>query len=298
MRLTGSKFREATIPHAGWEMLVMRAVFAWLMWTMLPGDVPYASQPVPNGLGWVFDLTWLANPDLFGLLRIGYGVALVAFALGVVPLLSLGYAVGLITAVGALENSQGAIGHHLQLVCLVGAAMWISSLVSSRADVRQVLRPSLATNQTAVHWSKMIIVASYVTSACVKLIASGGAWIVQLPDISLQLIKTHANVFYDTLIPQSGWAATQLPYLIAEHPNLTRLFFTPGLIFELGALAALWGRRSALVVGGGLLLMHLLVRWVMNLSFSAHEWLLVIFLINLPYWVWLGLRSILDKKSA
>lgn len=277
---------ETVVAHRGWEMVLMRLLFAWLVWRLLPVEVVYVAQPVPNGWGHWIDFTFLADAERWRLLRLGAGIALLIYVSGAVPVLSLGWPALLLTAFGTLENSQGAIGHHLQLASMVALAQWIVYLTKVREGLREVFWPRLAHHQLAVHWAKLVIVAGYVTSACVKLIASGGLWLVQLPDISLQLIKTHANVYYDTLRPAEGWVATRLPYFISEHPNLTRLFFAPGLVLELIAFVALAGRGKALLLGGGLLAMHWLVRAVMNLSFSSHEWLLIIFLLNVPYWTW------------
>jgi hypothetical protein len=279
-------FSEVTVAHYGWEMLLMRGLFSWLLWQLLPGSIPFIHQPIPNGVGHLFDLTFLADQNLFFILRIGYGLALLVFISGLLPIISLGYVALLLIMVGALENSQGAIGHHLQLACMVASAQWIVYVCGVRGGGKSALKPSIEVHQRATHWAKIVIVASYVTSACVKLIASGGLWIIQLPDVSLQLIKTHANVYYDTLWAQTEWVANELPHFISNHPNLTRIFFTPGLLLEVFAFIAITGRRGAGFIGVGLLFMHLLVRWVMNLSFSAHEWLLMIYLINLPYWGW------------
>lgn len=286
MRATWQKwFGETVVAHATWELVIMRGLFAWLMWRLLPESVAYTAQPVPNGLGHWVNFAFLSDADLWVALRWIFGVALVGYAVGAVPVVTLGAPALILMAFGALENSQGAIGHHLQLTCMVALAQWGVYLAGAGEGWRRVFWPARADHQTAVHWAKIVIAASYVTSACVKLIASGGLWVVQLPDISLQLIKTHANVYYDTLRPADGWVANQLPQFISAHPNLTRLFFTPGLVLELLAFIALAGRGRALLLGGGLLAMHLLVRTVMNLSFSAHEWLLVIFLLNIPWWL-------------
>ena len=298
--MNGAKFsmRERVIDHAGWETLVMRIGFAWLMWSMLPATLPFISQPVPNGLGYLADLTFLGSADVYATLRIGFGVAAILFSLGVAPLVTLGYPAALLIMVGALENSQGAIGHHLQLTCLVAGAMWIGYWNrGSRGLISHGLFPDVITHNRSVHFAKLMIAVSYVTSACVKIIASGGAWIAQLPDISLQLIKTHANVYYDTLWPQTGWMATELPYWLAEHPWITRLFFSPGLFLELFAFVALLGRRPAAIIGVGLLIMHYLIGFVMGLRFSAHEWLLLIFLVNIPYWIWREWLKFSDQKS-
>jgi hypothetical protein len=291
------KCRGRSSDFQGWELVIMRAAFSWLLWRMLPTDIPYSHQPVPNGMGRLFDLSFLAHAGLFATLRGVFLGALLLFTAGGIPFISLGYAALLLTMVGALENSQGAIGHHLQLVCMVALSQWVVYLGYLKRAPVVWIPPAHDSHQRAANWAILVIAASYVTSACVKLIASGGLWVVQLPDISLQLIKTHANVYYDTLNPQSGWIATQLPHFIATHPHLTRLFFAPGLLLELFAFLALVSRRWALFFGLGLLTMHLLVRCVMNLSFGAHEWLLVIYLVNVPYLAWLGLKRMVATKA-
>jgi hypothetical protein len=291
MKRLWHNLRETTVDHAPWELFAMRALLAWLMWRMLPGAVPFTAQPFPLGLARVADFTWLAAPAVFGWLRLLALPALLLYALGLAPLLSLGYLAALLTACGALENAQGAIGHHLQLLCLVALAQWLAYVVAAaRAGPpvpRRFTLPATAAHRDAVQAAKLMIAAAYVASGWTKLIASGGYWVAQLPDISLQLVKTHANTYYDTLATPSAWSA-ELPRLIAEHPQLTRLAFTPGLLLELGAVFALTGRRAGCVIGLGLLVMHVLARVVMELGFLAHEWLLVIFFINVPWLACLG----------
>ncbi len=287
--------REVCVDHVAWELVCMRGLFAWLVWSVLPEFIPWTTQPVPNGLAHIIDLTFLADSTIYTPLRLTALAALLFYTIGVVPLLSLGYAGALLTAVGTLENSQGAIGHHLQLVCLVAGGQWLAYLAThfrggQAGGSERWWLSSIETHRRAVQMAKLVIAVAYVASACVKLIASGGLWVWQLPDIALQLIKTHANVHYDTLVPQAAWASETLPGLIVAHPNLTRLFFLPGLLLELLAFLALCGRKTGFAIAAGLLVMHLLIRVVMQLSFNAHEWLLLIFFLNLPYLLYLAVR--------
>ncbi len=283
------------VAHAVWEMAAMRGLFAWLMWRMLPARIPFTAQPVPNGLAHFFDFTFLTDTAVYEPLRWGMLAALVCYVAGLLPVVSLGYATAMLIAVGTLENSQGAIGHHLQLVCLVAGGQWLVYAGGARRRLGST-HAALDIQQTAVQAAKVVIVAGYVASGCVKLIASGGLWVWQLPDIALQLVKTHANVYYDTLWPQAVWSAETLPHLIVTHPNLTRLAFTPGLVLELFAFFALIGRKAGFAIGAGLLLMHLLIRLVMQLSFSAHEWLLVIFFLNPPFLLHWLVGWVADKR--
>jgi len=301
MRRWWQNLRETTVDHAAWEMLVMRSLCAWLMWRMLPEAVPYTTQPLPNGLGHLVDLTFLGHPATFALLRHLAPVALGLYALGIAPLLSLGYMAALLTGVGALENSQGAIGHHLQILCLVALAQWVAYAVTIRRGGPRLsgwgLLPLTAAHRSATQAAKLLLAAGYVTSGWTKLIASGGQWIVQLPNIALQLVKSQANVYYDTLALQPAWV-TALPRLIADHPNLTRLAFTPGLLLELGAFLALTGRRASFWIGLGLLAMHVLARELMDLGFIAHEWLIIIFFINVPWLVCRALRRLRGAEKT
>jgi hypothetical protein len=289
LTLTAAALATPTLPR-------MSAAQAWPAGKTIRAVVPFTAQPYPNGLARLADLTWLGDPAVFAPLRSLAPIALGLYAIGVAPLLTLGYGAALLTAVGALENSQGSIGHHLQLLCLVALAQWLAYATAAVRPAPGAPRgfawAPADTHRRAVQAAKLMIAAAYVTSGWTKLLASKGRWIAQLPDISLQLVKTHANVYYD----QYGMPGTPVtlgtdwPRLIAEHPWLTRLAFTPGLLLELGAVLALTGRRAACAVGLGLLAMHLLARTVMELGFFAHEWLLVIFFINVPWLVCVGLK--------
>lgn len=283
--------RETTVAHAQWEMLLMRAAFAWVLWRLLPGSVPFAAQPFPTGVARLADLTFLADAGTFSVLRAGAGAGLALYALGVAPVLTLLWPAALLTACGALENSQGATGHHLQLPCLVALGQWCVYAADAACGQRGLRKakggifPATDAHRRAAQAAKLAIAAGYVASGCVKLIASRGLWFWQVADIPVQFVKAAANEHYDTLAPLPDWLTRDLPALMAAHPNLTRVAFAPGLLLELAALLALTGRRWALAIGLGLLAMHLLVDTFMRISFASHEWLLAIWFVNVPWLV-------------
>jgi hypothetical protein len=283
--------RETTVAHAPWELLLMRAAFAWLLWRLLPASVPFTAQPFPTGVARLADLTFLADAGTYAALRAGAGAGLALYALGVAPVLTLLWPAALLTACGALENSQGATGHHLQLPCLVALGQWCvyaADAVRGQGGARSAkcgLLPATDAQRRAAQAAKLVLAAGYFASGCVKLIASRGLWFWQVADIPVQFVKAAANEHYDTLAPLPEWLTRDLPALMAAHPNLTRLAFAPGLLLELAALLALTGRRAALAVGLGLLAMHGLVDVFMRISFASHEWLLAIWFVNAPWLV-------------
>jgi len=76
---------------------------------------------------------------------------------------------------------------------------------------------------------------------------------------------------------------------------VARLLFGGAFILELGALLALKNRAWACGIGLGLLAMHAGIHLVMHLRFVNHEWLILIFLVNVPWmvmaaggWLWRG----------
>jgi hypothetical protein len=72
--------------------------------------------------------------------------------------------------------------------------------------------------------------------------------------------------------------------LIAEHPNLARMFFAPGLIIEFFFPLALLGRWSV-GMGPAAIGLHRSFDLLMRLNFASHEVLLWIFFVNVPYWI-------------
>src|SRR6185436_19337014 len=160
--------RETTVAHAPWELLLMRVAFAWLLWRLLPAGVPFATQPFPTGVARLLDLTFLADAGTFSALRAGAGAGLALYALGVAPVLTLLWPAALLTACGALENSQGATGHHLQLPCLVALGQWCvyaaDALRTGRSVPRGVARAGADAQRRAAQAAKLVLAAGYVAS--------------------------------------------------------------------------------------------------------------------------------------
>ena len=112
-----------------------------------------------------------------------------------------------------------------------------------------------------------------------------------MPLIALQLVKSQANLHYDTLQNAPSWAAA-LPQLIADHPEVAHGRFATGLLVELGAFTGA-DRTESGVPGGRervITAMHLFSRWALDLAFPAHEGLLLVFLINPPWLAWEAAR--------
>lgn len=279
------KFDSQVVPHAGWEMFIMRAWFAWIVWGSVPVFMPYGSQPHPNGIAAWLDLTFLASVEALGPLRGVLAVALVFYVLRILSLPALTVMLALQVACATLENSQGAINHTFQPVALATLAQWLAAVyffVRQAAGGRIFAVDSPAVSRCAVHAAKVAIVSCYVVSGITKLWESGGTWIWRIPNLASQIAKSNANAYLNALDAPRPLAAAA-PEFIATNPVLATVLISGGLFLELLAFLALLGRGPAFALGLMLIVMHAMIEEVMTLRFPTFQLLDLIFLVNLPF---------------
>ncbi len=286
--------RETVVRYASWETLFMRLLVLWPCWSLIERQV-VAVQPTPNGMAHFIDFTFLANPAVQNGVMIAFFITSFFYVIDRLAIPALAIIVGILIAKGTLINSQGAINHSLQLLTLVMLTQFIVQIVAA------VNKWGPTEKQIqAMHWTKVVIAASYVSSAFVKLFASNVFWVARVPYLALQIIKSNLQAYYTDLEPMAtGWVA-EFPYWVASHPNLARVFFSGGLLLELFAFLLLINRRWALAMGLIILLFHESISFLMNIDFKNHVWLVLIFLINVPrlinqVWHWCGGRKSLPE---
>lgn len=297
------KFDSKVIAYAGWEMFFMRALFAWEVWKSIPVFLPYTSQPHPNGLGVLLDLTFLSSPEAMGPLRGLLAVALVFYAIRIFSVPALAVAFTLQVACGSLENSQGAINHSLQPLSLVTLGQLIVAAYGLVRNFRGsgAFFDSLETQRLGVHAAKVALVSCYVASAITKLIESEGGWVFRATNLASQIIKSNAN-YYLNALENPGPMAAAAPEFIVQHPVISTIFISGGLFLELSAFLALLGRWQGAVFGMCMIFMHAMIQQVMRLEFPTFQHLCLIFLINVPFLVCAGgkqfLRVVRRSRAA
>ena len=281
------------ITRARFEHVAMRLLFAAVVAHHLPAAPAFDQLPKPNGLARLLDLSFLLDPSIYAVCRYAFYAALLLYVLRTGWSLALPYLTFLSIAAGSVFNSQGAISHHLQIVSLVllaqTAAHFYSLIRTRRAGISN---DPLRREARVVQWSQQAIAATYFVSALTKLIHTSGAWILQSPMVVLQIIKTNDQNFYDNLDPAFGGSGHSLAEWLAHHPLLVGAAMTAGLLVEITSPLLLLGRRWAVFYGLTLLAFHQTLDRVMHLPFIYHQFLLVIYLINVPFWIMLAAHSI------
>src|SRR5262249_35744327 len=149
----------------------------------------------------------------------------------------------------------------------------------------------LAENR-AIWWSQQTIVAVYLLAGITKIIRTGGLWVFQARWIGVSIAKAAYQSFYDTFNLANFDRELSIAQFAATHGWLVALIATAGLVLELASPLVLINRAWAAAIGGALLCFHLGLEYAMGLPFTFNRWLLIIFIINPPYWIVLFARKI------
>jgi hypothetical protein len=272
----------------------MRALFAGLLWRCaMPPALRVAGRPWPVGLARLVDLTPLARPTVYRWLRLTAAAVLPFYVAGLGAPLAVPYLCLFAMAVGTLGNSQGATNHRRQvltLVLLVQAVFYVTRGEPAPLDWRARLGSEMAFDALAMHWSRQAVIAVYLTAGLTKVLRSGIRWIRDAPNVALQVIKSAEQEYYSRFDDSHRTRARATAEAILRRPALVRAALTLGLLAELASPLALAGRAAGAVVGIAVVGFHRIVSRYMHIDFPELEWCVVIFVVDVPYWVARGVR--------
>ena len=299
------------VSYAGWEIAWMRVFLAIAVYLAFGKIQTFPAAEVEIGLGRGMNLSLFHQPGgglgkgVFGLLprnlfQIIVLIGMLVYASGRLGWLVLPVVTFLFIGTATLNTSQGSIQHHLQagamlLVVLslwyVGCAIWNKTVPLRALSLEKVHR-------FVPFFAIQVLAATYVVAGISKLEKSGIGWIADTRFAPVALRKTADQHFFsvtDHLPERASGLFDGLPVLVRgfflECPWAAGPLLGPGLFLELFAFLALAGRRAALVVGLLIIGFHYAVSEVMNLRFEMNTHLLLIFMVNVPFWVGLGWRK-------
>ncbi len=262
--------RDWTLMRIAFAALVLNTFLDWHPYA-------YAAQPAPVGIARWFNLTWLHQDGVYqGMLALA-SVCCAAYVFGiglriVLPLLTAAQIV-----VYTYQNSQGFTHHGVQLISMV---LLFQTIVVwwKRGESPEKLRAWLW------FYSRGIILFSYVASALTKIINTKGLWVWRSKYLCIEIIKTRRYDYYKDLNPELlGDPASAL--WLMHYPVIAQLMFGAGFFLEVFAFLGLRDRCWSALVGLSLIAMHQGITWLMGLPFENHQWLDLIFLINIPGWL-------------
>ncbi len=296
------KLRAAAIEYEWYERFAMRCFFAFALSKLIPISLEAFPITTPNGLARLFDLRFLLNPETFAICRACFLFALVLYAMRIGWSIVLPFLTLAAVLVGTVINSNGAISHYSQIVSLVLCAQTVAHFTN--VFHRRQNLTNAQNEYRVIFWSQQAIVATYLVSGLTKLLRTSGMWIIQSPKVALQIIKTTDQDYYDRLDLASRSHGQVIADWIVHHPLPVALLLGAGLVLELTTPLALLGRIWALVYGLSLIAFHESIQRVMKLGFPFNEYLAWIYLVNVPFWIYVlsrllrGARPILPPNET
>jgi len=306
-------------PVEAWEMLIMRILFAWVVWQTFPINLHYPDQPVPNGIARWSDLSWLSSGNQYEIAWLGIdgpvtamqiiralvAVCLVIYGSGFLLPLALPILTAASILVRTYYNSQGAVHHGCQMVTLIllfqTLVVWYFAAGRTNAWIRKKsfeFPDGLTLWSYVLYYSQAAIAGAYVIAGLTKVVRTSGMWFWNSPYMALEVIKTEKQQYYSHL--DETVLGTQRVYAewMLNNPNLARLCLGGGVILEIFCIFMLFSRNAALAIGAAMILFHRSVAIVMDLHFRFNEYACWIFCVNVPFWVVLAIRHARGKARV
>ncbi|MDA0810881.1 MAG: hypothetical protein O3C21_00600 [Verrucomicrobia bacterium] len=277
-------------PFARWELVVMRMLFALVIWDSIPEAMNAAGVPQPTGLALFFPDMVIGFGKFFGAVwfKSAVAVLLSVYALGSAAVITTPLLLMVTVFAGTLTNSQGAITHHSQIVSLVLLAQsgcLIYDLIRHRRWRTGLLGQPVDREIHVAYVTQQAVVAGYMVSAYTKLKESGLDWFVNAARFPIQLKKNTRMAYFNELKEHGSDSSflTDLPArteaLLMASPNLCRVIIGSGLVLEIAVVLALAGRVWAFFFGVAFVLFHSTISKIMGLDFDFNIYILSIFFI-------------------
>jgi len=301
-----------TPDYARYELFLIRGLFALIIWDAMPAAITIPSNPTKVGLGHWINLEFLAQPQVLASCRWLLAGCLVLYTAGRLVQFAMPLTLFLLVAAGTIGASFGATTHSTQIVtlCLLAQCGWYVFAALRRHPI------GLHEHRGAAFAGVQAIAAAYVISAISKL-AGDGNWLADaVKNFQIQATKNQRMKYYNVLSEQTAEtgrglqgvlhsilspALNLVEHLLLTSPLWRALFLGGGFMLELFAFLALVGRKMSLLIGGSLILFHLSVFEIMGLRFRYNIYLLLIFLVGVPYWLgvaWRRFASASPKRQS
>lgn len=298
------------VRHAAWEYVLARTGLGLVLleatWSLHKANnepgLRHAHGLASLGargddLGWLGDfIVWFNTaPGVPGAWFLIFAVLTAWYVVGVAPLITTFFLFAMHTFAGTFFMSQGAAHHTQQIVGLtlfgqVLASAW--TMIRDRDLKTLVWADSGRHRDCSMFFCQQMIAASYVITGLTKLERSDGKWISEAPNLVVQFEKNYQMAYYNELIPPDDRTGQIVSSFLTNFPVLGMIAFGSVLLLEFLAFLALFNRSILAIWGLALIGMHVGISFVMKLNFVYNEALLLIFFVNIPYWIGVVLSRI------
>ena len=193
------------------------------------------------------------------------------------------------TLLFTIEESNGILNRN-SLFTFVFFAQFLAYLLyhyDSKSNIKK----------NRIQFSVQVIAAGYTLSALSKLFHSGIFWIHDGKRITLQILKSFYTVYVTDGDTKWVSKAENMVAFIENHPLIVSFLLGTSLFLELFALLSIKNKKSALVYGLLLILMHLGIYIVMDIAIVSILIPMLLFMVNPLYIIWVILKSFYKKLA-
>lgn len=191
----------------------------------------------------------------------------------------------------SLERSNG-LTYRSEMMSMV----WIGQLVAYAVYQYKRSKGLLTTDHhpgpLVIHYSKQMLAAAFVVSAIYKLSVAGIFWVVDSPNVALQVVKTNMDVMYTFGADWVEGHGKGLASIILAYPNLFRFLFFCGISLELLSFVAVFNKRAALGVGLFFIPFFISTFTLMWIIIPSFLFYVMVYFVRVPYLV-----SLIFKKD-
>jgi len=288
-------------PNTGYlSCLVARLIMAYYVFThSVKTCIPKMIHPI--GFGKVFDITMFCTTDAIAIERPLLILCLFFYTINKFPIVSLSYILWFLTMVYQSINGNGTIFHGYQVIALTLVMQWAGHIflyVRNRWFKPVNENPGMYGDVTEdafiFRLSALALCGIYVTSAISKHKMSKGTWFSHAEYFITNLVSVNEREYYNLGVKSTDFASMLLPQVLTTYPLITRWFFGSAFILELIAPLFLYNRFWMMVTW----FMHEGIAISMRLTFTSHQRVLMAYLIDPVYWVFLpfGLLSVSSQQ--
>ncbi len=268
------------------EWKIMRVLFS-IFWLERIAYIlyAYASIPVPRGWAQFIDLSLLTTLPGKVIVIMASIICVVVYIRNKKMVLVTGimFLIGL--GVHTYQDSQALDMYNeiINLLVLGQFIAFVQEAIASRRDGKAETMADDEVKNRAIHYSKQAIIACYLVAGISKLSDAGLSWVVDAPNLSLVVYKSHMHAYIGWLLPEMKASGLYFSSLIADNPFLIQIAFALTLLLESLGIFALTSRKASVFVGTWYVVFHLSVAYITGIRFDQFVVVVIIFMINIAY---------------
>ena len=233
------------------EWKIMRVLFS-LFWFERIGFIlySYSSIPVPRGWAQFIDLSFLTTVPGKVIIIIASLVCVVMYIRNIKMLLVTGIMFLIGVCVHTYQDSQ-ALDMYNEVINLLILGHFIAFAQEAVLARNKGFGKALDRDEVknlVIHYSKQAIIACYLVAAISKLTDAGLSWVVDAPNLSVVIYKSHMHAYIGWLLPEMKASGLYYSSIIANNSYLIQIAFGFTLLLESFGIIALKSRKASVFI--------------------------------------------------